>query len=217
MENGPERGALEKMVEKGNQLEALISREGFVFDFFANLMVEIDLEPLDVAVAHLHLGVRGVVLVPTAEHDATIRFQNHLEAQAAIEKAFHQISVQLVLLKMHWRLMICQSFEGAVHQWHGAENACLLHAACILLSQELQFDLPSRFEERGKFETILCDASLQGPSQCSTILWGCQVHHEPSDFAVLRPATWDHREDHHLFLTRVPLHSQQHRIPALDA
>lgn len=27
------------------------------------------------------------------------------------------------------RSMICQSFEGAVHQWHGAENACLLHAA----------------------------------------------------------------------------------------
>ena len=28
-------------------------------------------------------------------------------------------------------------------------------ATCILLSQELQFDLPSRFEERGKVETIL--------------------------------------------------------------
>ena len=44
----------------------------------------------------------------------------------------------------------------------------------------------------------------------------------PSKPQTLRSAqkllrAWDHREDHHLFLTRVPLHSQQHRIPALDA
>ena len=47
-------------------------RQGLVADLPAHLVVEVDLEPLHVAVAHLHLRVRAVVLVPAAEHQAAV-------------------------------------------------------------------------------------------------------------------------------------------------
>jgi len=68
------------------------------------------------------------------------------------------------------------------------------------------------------FEGLVCNPLL---SSFQKLLSSFQ-NLNPSKPQTLRSAqkllrAWDHREDHHLFLTRVPLHSQQHRIPALDA